>query len=495
MPGGDSIDFTFTDFLDAHDKLNMTVGSGPQACTVAEGIAKLDERFHSMLQNLECRPETMGRLGELGCRTLQNLHTLGDDRAMIRQFLLDGLGLDPTKGFEHTMEAGKIVSAWEQVGIRVQVDNKREAERLSQNLPPQLTGEDVLLLKKQFEKHHNKGREIDKSQVPSKTYLELKVGHVQTRWEAEKLSDVTSLAQAERHALRNANMKTMSLDETACSFQITSKPFSVPMPMGSEALRARLELVRNTHMFLKLKFPNKGVLATCELATWDFYIKWLFGKDVWGFTTKGENGEPSACPHQGIVMSFDLACREKVATLMSEGTDIDAAFDLAMADSQLKLTTFLSTFTIEAGSSRCRALSAPAFQDIHGNGGSASGKRPRLAIEDGDAEAPLSKNQKKARARKAKASKGQAKGGGRGGGKALAIMDVQAPPNAHAATRPPKGKGSGKQTLPKETPGGEQICFAWNNNQKCKQNPCRWKHVCQLCFEADHPKGLCKQSA
>ena len=92
-------------------------------------------------------------------------------------------------------------------------------------------------------------------------------------WEAEKLTEVTSLAQAERHALRNANSKTLSLDETACSFQITSKPFGVAIPSGSEALRARLRLMRNAHMFLKLKFPNKGVLATCELAVWEDYIE------------------------------------------------------------------------------------------------------------------------------------------------------------------------------------------------------------------------------
>ena len=82
-----------------------------QTMTVQEGIKKLDGRFHSLLQSIECKPETMGRLGELGCRSLQNLHTLGDDRAMIRKFLKDGLELDPAKGFEHTVEAGKIVSA------------------------------------------------------------------------------------------------------------------------------------------------------------------------------------------------------------------------------------------------------------------------------------------------------------------------------------------------------------------------------------------------
>ena len=40
---------------------------------------------------------------------------------------------------------------------------------------------------------------------------------------------------------------------------------------------------------------------------------------VWGFTTKGPDGRPSACPHQGIVEAYDLAIRENFALLMPGG--------------------------------------------------------------------------------------------------------------------------------------------------------------------------------
>ena len=100
----------------------------------------------------------------------------------------------------------------------------------------------------------------------------------------------------------------------------------------------------------------------------NLYIDFLFGDEVWGFTTKGENNSSTACPHQGIVECYDLAIREQVAMSMSEGTGIEAAFDKAMEDKDLKHTAFLCYFTTESGLARCRALTALAFKDIHGAG-------------------------------------------------------------------------------------------------------------------------------
>ena len=115
-------------------------------------------------------------------------------------------------------------------------------------------------------------------------------------WQPERLTEVTSLAQANRHALSNQNTKSFSIDEVVCGFKMVTKPFGVPMPKGSEDLRARLKLIRNTYLMLRLKNPSKGVLATCTKQVWDDYIDWLFGPEIWGFTSTGEDGKPQACP-------------------------------------------------------------------------------------------------------------------------------------------------------------------------------------------------------
>ena len=263
----------------------------------------------------------------------------------------------------------------------------------------------------------------------------------------------------------------------------------------------------DTFMFLRLKFPQKGVLATCTKEVWDDYTEYLFGDKVWNFTTKGDDGQPSACPHQGIVEGHDWAIRNRVASLMSEGIDIEAAFDKAMSDDALRHTTFLAPFTIDVASQRCRALSAPAFKEIHGGSASSAAKRKL----DDDGTATLTRSQKRNAARAKAKAKGQlaltagAHNPGPGGGKqkkkknrgtraqAQATLDqANGGGGTGGGARNDKGAGKGK-LKGKVTTGpnkGLGICYAFNNGEVCKSIPCNFAHVCQIC-EGDHAKGQC----
>ena len=130
------------------------------------------------------------------------------------------------------------------------------------------------------------------------------------------VSEVTSLAQQERHVLSNhSTKKEWTLDDgDTISFKVPTKPFGIPMPKDSEELRARLKLIGTTFQFLKLKFPQKGVLSTCTKAVFDEHIDWLFGEEVWGFTTKGPDGRPAACPHQGA----KARCERRLGRLLHD---------------------------------------------------------------------------------------------------------------------------------------------------------------------------------
>ena len=55
-----------------------------------------------------------------------------------------------------------------------------------------------------------------------------------------------------------------------------------------------------------------------------------------------------------------------------------------------------------------------------------------------------------------------------------------------------KGKKLNQTTPPPES---KPICYAWNNGQACKQTPCNFAHVCQICFATDHTKHNCPQAA
>ena len=103
---------------------------------------------------------------------------------------------------------------------------------------------------------------IANTQCPSKSDLELKVGHAETMCTAEKLTEVTSLAQQERHAQGNASTKTFGTGEPFCSFKTVTKLFDIHMPGDSEALRARHKL---TQTLFNFRFPLKGV---CRRALW-----------------------------------------------------------------------------------------------------------------------------------------------------------------------------------------------------------------------------------
>ena len=231
---------------------NDMVGTGNTDQNVSNDaqIAKLDSRFHALLVSLGCHENTLARLGELGIHTIPAFQTIADDRKEVREFCKNDLGLDRAQGTAHTLEQGKLVSAWEQASTWIEVDTKRDAQRRSQNLPPQLTDEDLELLRAGFVKHFNKGKPISDDQCPSKPYLEMEVEHMEHTWTAAKLTEVTSHACALRHREKNANQKSMEVDEISCSFKVVTKPFGVPAPDDSESLRARLRLVRNTFLFL-----------------------------------------------------------------------------------------------------------------------------------------------------------------------------------------------------------------------------------------------------
>ena len=116
-------------FPDMASWLTCSVG------TEDDNVAKIDPRLHALFQSLGLNQRTMARLGGLGVTTTQCLHTLCDDRKDLRAFLKGSCGLDPSKGYEHTLEAGKVVSAWEDESLNV--------TRLAEVHRPSLVGDQL----------------------------------------------------------------------------------------------------------------------------------------------------------------------------------------------------------------------------------------------------------------------------------------------------------------------------------------------------------------
>ena len=243
-------------------------------------------------------------------------------------------------------------------------------------------------------------------------------------------------------------------------------------------------------MLAKLKCPSKGVLQTCSTQLWSDYTDFLFGDEVWGFVAENEHGSPIAGPHIGHIIGFDFKVRQMVAVHMNEGLDIAKAFERAMECPQLRLKHFLMPVSASINDKECRALTAPALQEARF--GLPRGNAQKRKITDGGEDPMSAAAKKKARRKAAMQALRDANPHGRpGGGKGQGKQGTSAQLALGDRAPPPPRKGAGKN----RSKTGEtrlKICYAYNNGQACRQTPCHFLHVCQIC-EGAHPKGECDQ--
>lgn len=165
------------------------------------------------------------------------------------------------------------------------------------------------------------------------------------------------------------------------------------MPTTSEGLRARLFVLGISYVFLKMKYPSKGILTTAEPMLFHYYTEWLFGYDNWGKSTMGADSKPRATPTLDHIPVYDMAIREKMADLMNEGVDIEAALDMARADSEVRQKHFLENVSIDINTDKCRAISAPGLADARGS----SSRNPALRDADSVSKSQLLKIKQQAK--------------------------------------------------------------------------------------------------
>ena len=454
-------------------------------------IKKIESPLHAKLNAAGVSDVTMAHLGKVGVTSIAMLTAVADDRKDLRKFLLESCAMDPSSGTNMVVEIGRIVVVYDQCNTKVAVEAKVEAERSAAQLPPQVHMDEYHAAVKLFKDTHFKATE---AQIPSKAYFEAKFGQLTGQFEPERLTEITSRAQAD-HNSKQAGKKDrlFEVDEANCGFRLSTKAFIVAMPSDSEVLRARIRLMGICYSMLLLKSPSYVVLQTQTSQLWSDYTDFLFGDDVWGFVAEDELGNPIAGPHIGHVIGYDFKIRKEVADHMNEGIDIKTAFGKAMNCPALRLKSFLMPVSAAINDGECKALTAPALQEARFNlpGRTGAGKRK---LGDGDTRSAAAKKKARRQDRhraladanpngKVKKDKGVGKGG-----RQLALQNgnVAPPPQAHRAQRPPKGEGKARW----KTADGKQICFAFNNGQICKIVPCSFAHVYQLC-DGEYAKSQC----
>ena len=245
--------------------------------------------------------------------------------------------------------------------------------------------------------------------------------------------------------------------------------------------------------------------ATASLDILKQYADFLCGESEWGMVVHGADG-PLSCPCVRQVCNYDQAIRELQIKLMKSGKDFKAALDLAIADPDTRMLYFTTPFGIEANTQECKALTAPALQEIYTRlPGVGKGQKLPLSLSDAppppsnhETPRPVSASAKKKAKQKAKKAAEAAAAAAAGAAvrrpnRVLAIQDAQRG-TTNAAGDDGKGKGKGKSRVPKgikSKANGRMVCFCYNRGEDCTKNPCYFLHVCWWCHGA-HQGGMSK---
>ena len=442
-----------------------------------QGRDKIESKLLALLMNANVKEATLDTLGDKEVNTVLLYANIGTCKDSFRKFLelpeIDIKG-DNLAGMT---EQAKLIGVWRSLQTVVEVEDKAAAERQQLNLPPTVLKKDIDVLRKLFE-GSQEGFPVAKSICPSKPYIQRKIQEIENGFEAEHLTTVTS---DDQDSGEGATDGLAGFDMTLKTFRVSQKELRISLPTGPESLRARIKTLGLAFVFLRLKYPNKGVLRTASMQLFMLYTEYLFGPEVWGKATLGLDGKPIATPHIQHVLIYDNAVRKRVSELMNEGKDVWSAFGEATSDESLKTTHFYGNVSMDLSSAKCRAITAP-------------GLAPERAIEDvpsgrgawtGDyASAGSKTDKKKAQKARSKARKEQDKAAAKGAGKVAKKPKTFALQNGGVGDdqRAAKGKAKGKGAkLMDKLPSGESICYKWSAGKPCAAEQCPHKHVCRKC--------------
>ena len=117
---------------------------------------------------------------------------------------------------------------------------------------------------------------------------------MESTFKAESLTRVTNYNQDDINDKVNMGW---DLNNPQGPFKVQKKEYGIPMPQGSEELRARWRTMAVCFVFAKLRRPQRAVLRTASIEVFDRYTEWMFGQDVWGLATLDDQGKVAAMPH------------------------------------------------------------------------------------------------------------------------------------------------------------------------------------------------------
>ena len=358
----DSLDFTgdiFNMFGSAASGSGSGGGAGSGGMFAAApptGKGKLEARLLALLMQAGVEDALLDKIGESGMNTVALYANMASDEDRFKVVIaMDEIGVKGDS-FNGMLNQSKLVGIWRSLRTTAEVEDKAAANRAQLALPPVVTTKDIKGLTKIFQATAE-GYEVEKHECPSKDYFAKKCAQIESSFEAEHLTQVTN-SHCDAPEADIPDGQLAGFDMVQKTFRIANKEVRVSMPRDPEILRARFKTMGLCWVYLKLKYPSKEVLRTATIKLFDDYVKWLFGKHVWGNATLGHDGKPIATPSIDHVLVYDNAVRARVIDNMNSGMDIRSAFGEATAHEPTRQVHFYGVIQCDT---RPRTVTAPGL--------------------------------------------------------------------------------------------------------------------------------------
>ena len=199
--------------------------------TATRGRDKLEPRLLGLMESQGVSPEHMDKLGDAGVTTLAVINCVAVDRQSFIDFIEKApLEIKNTTVVE-TISQAKVIAVYEAAKMSWQVELKAASERQVNALPPQLLEMDLDGCVKIF--NAAEYEELTDDVIPSKAYLERKIGEMSSTFKAEPLTRVTNRNQEDSNQSNTLGIEANGL------VKMSNKEFAVAMPNSAEGLERR----------------------------------------------------------------------------------------------------------------------------------------------------------------------------------------------------------------------------------------------------------------
>ena len=405
--------------------------SGAMALTDDEAVASLSAEFQGLLDARKVGKHTQAELFRLGVDTMQMFSAVAVDRDGLAQLAKDSLGIDPGTTPGDAIKLASLFLAWQSAGKRVKVQDELDADHSAQKMPKAVPASEMLSLKDQFEKSYYTLREAE---TPAKTSFE----DLCEQLDGGELRPMALRHYGSRADDEEAEVGALQLGKSGQVRIKKTNKIETAVPTNAEDLRLKITLMGNHWLYAKFRYPNKALVQGLTPFTFMEYINYLMGKHVAQMESQTIEGVTLHRPSTKLLVNYEYQMRKEVVENFNNGTSMHLGFKTVVKNSDIRERYFSTPLAVS----------------------SASQSMEKIGKEGGRHSWPQDKPRQSPSGGKGKGKK--AKGGGGKGGK-------------------DKGRISGV------TPGGRQICFAWNNKEEDCAGSCGRVHCCRKCLSTSHP--------